>query len=98
MAPAEKLYAPVINDGSYGAQQVNVADQQSDPSSLWHALRAMIAARKAHPALSLGSFAIALPANAAILAYWRTLEDDRILVIANLSDSEQAVTFDLSIQ
>ena len=33
-APADKLYAPVINDPVYGFQQVNVAAQEADPDSL----------------------------------------------------------------
>jgi maltose alpha-D-glucosyltransferase/alpha-amylase len=56
----------------------------------------MIAVRKAHPGLSIGSFDFHLPGNRAVLAFWRARADERILVVANLSDAEQTATFDLS--
>jgi maltose alpha-D-glucosyltransferase/alpha-amylase len=91
-AEPEKLYAPVISDPAYGPARVNVAAAEADPGSLLNTLRRMIQVRKLHPAFGEGTFEWALPGqNPAVLAYWRRLPGDAILVVQNLSPEPQAV-------
>lgn len=100
---ADRLYEPVIEDEVYGYQRVNVAQQRADPSSLWHAIRHMIAVRKRYQAFGRGSFEFVLPENEAVLGYWRiwappqsSTPPERLLVLANLTDQPQPVSLDLS--
>jgi maltose alpha-D-glucosyltransferase/alpha-amylase len=95
-APAEKLYAPVIDDPVYGYQVRNVEQQRTDPHSLFNTLKHMIAVRKQHPVFGTGHFEFWLPDNKAILAYWRANAQERVLVVVNLSDQPQTVRFDFA--
>jgi maltose alpha-D-glucosyltransferase/alpha-amylase len=94
-APAEALYAPVIDDKVFGYRQVNVAAQQADPDSLLNWTKRLVRLRKAHPVFGRGGFRFLLPENAHVLAYVRTVEGETVLVVGNLTDSEQTVALDL---
>ena len=99
-APAEKLYAPVIESAPYAPAGVNVEDQLEDPNSLLSFTRKLIAVGKAHLAFGEGDFHWAACENKAIAAYFRTYEDpeqgERILVIQNLSGEPQEATIALA--
>ena len=90
-AEPEKLYAPIINSVEFGPEKVNIESARANPSSLFNAMRHMIHIRKQHTAFSQGSFQWADVANDAIAAYWRTDDNERIIVIQNLTDKEQII-------
>jgi maltose alpha-D-glucosyltransferase/alpha-amylase len=103
----DSLYEAVIDDGLYGYRQVNVAQQQADPGSLWYAIRHMLLIRKQYRAFGRGTFEFALPDNEGVMAYWRvhreTGQDDdaereRFLIIVNLTGQQQQTTLDLPAQ
>jgi len=94
-APAEALYAPVIDDQVFGYQHVNVAAQQADPDSLLNWTKRLVRLRKAHPVFGRGDFRFLLPENAHVLAYVRAYEDETVLVVGNLTDAEQTAALDL---
>ncbi|HLI77011.1 MAG TPA: maltose alpha-D-glucosyltransferase [Acidobacteriaceae bacterium] len=96
-----KLYFPVIMDPIWGYQAINVEAQQSDPSSLLHWTRNMIALRKLFRVFGRGTLHFLHPANRKILAYIRSYEFEdghceTILCVANLSRFAQPVQLDLS--
>lgn len=91
-----KLFSPVIMDPVYGYEAVNVEAQLSDPSSLLHWMRNMIALRKLFQVFGRGTIEFLSPQNRKVLAYLRKYGDDRILCVANLSRFAQAVELDLS--
>lgn len=97
----EKLYEPVIAEGEYGYERVNVARQQADPNSLWYAIRHMLIMRKQYRAFGRGSFSFLLPENEAVLGYWRVYTEDgeteseRFLVLVNLTGETQHTHLDL---
>ncbi|HJW84584.1 MAG TPA: alpha-glucosidase C-terminal domain-containing protein, partial [Anaerolineae bacterium] len=95
MAKPEALYAPVIDDATYGAARVNVAAQRADPDSLWNVTRRMIAVRKQHPAFGWGGFEWIECESSAVVAYLRAYGDERLLTLNNLSSSTQTVTLGL---
>ena len=64
-------------------QERNVAVQSSDPTSLLSLHRALLALRRAHPALSVGQFA-PLAATGDLLAYRRTAGTERFEIVLNL--------------
>lgn len=62
----------------------NVAAQQGDPRSMLSLYRRLLALRRAHPALSIGDFAL-VDAPDGVLAYERSHGDTRLLVLLNLT-------------
>jgi maltose alpha-D-glucosyltransferase/alpha-amylase len=95
-ANPQRLYLPVVIDPEYHAQAVNVANQDENPSSLLWWMRRLIALRNRFHAFSRGSLDVLYPENRKVLAFIRTFENERILVVVNLSRFTQAVELDLS--
>ena len=91
-----RLYTPVIMDPVWGYEAVNVEAQESDPSSLLHWMRNMIALRKLFRVFGRGSLEFLEPSNRKILAYLRKYENEQVLCVANLSRFAQPVDLDLS--
>ncbi len=87
---AVEPFAPLLED-EYSPQRVNAAAQQADPGSLYRTLERMIALRKKHPAFGRGSFEWIDVGTSAVAAYCRKHQDDRVLVLNNLSDQPQRV-------
>jgi maltose alpha-D-glucosyltransferase/alpha-amylase len=86
-APADQLYAPVIDDSA----RVNAAYQRADPNSLFNTLRRMIALRKKHSAFGQGRFEWAACNSNAVAAYVRQHHAERLLILNNLSRAAQQV-------
>ncbi len=95
-ANPQKLYLPVIIDPEYHYESVNVENQQRNLSSLLWWTKRVIAMRKRFKAFSRGDIRFLSPANAKVLAFTRTYEDETILVVVNLSRYSQAAELDLS--
>ena len=95
-ANPQRLYLPVIIDPEYHYEAVNVEAQQQNPSSLLWWMKHLIALRKNSKALSRGSLEFLHPENRRVLAFLRRHEDERILMVVNLSRFPQSVSLDLS--
>jgi maltose alpha-D-glucosyltransferase/alpha-amylase len=91
-----KLYSPLIMDPVYGYETINVEAQQTDPSSLLHWMRNLIALRKLFRVFGRGSMEFLPTANRKVLAYLRRSESEVILCVANLSRFAQPLELDLS--
>jgi maltose alpha-D-glucosyltransferase/alpha-amylase len=96
-ADPDALYSPVIDDDIFGYRTVNVDDQRRDENSLFNRMKHMIHIRKEHTCFGVGIFQFELPDNDAVLAYWRAHQREKILVVVNLTDERQDVTFSLGI-
>ena len=94
-APAEKLYAPVIDTPPFTPQQVNLEQQQADPGSLWNTLRRMIAVRKAHPGFVGGALEWLELEQKAVAGFWRVGNGERLLALHNLSEQPQTLSVPL---
>ena len=92
--PIQSLYSPVIDDDPYDPQKVNVEIQRKDESSMWNAIRKMIAIRKDHRSFGWGEFEWMDFDNKAIVAYKRSYDGEKILVIQNLNKFAYEVTID----
>ncbi|HLH23680.1 MAG TPA: maltose alpha-D-glucosyltransferase [Chloroflexota bacterium] len=95
-ANRQQLYEPVVVDYEYHYEAVNVEAQQNNPHSLLWWMKRLIALRKRYKAFSRGTLEFLQPENRKVLAFVRQYEDERILVVANLSRFVQAVELDLS--
>ena len=95
-ANPQKLYLPVNIDPEYHYEALNVETQNNNPHSLLWWMKRMIAQRKQHPAFGRGKMEFLFPGNRKILAFVREFEDEKILVVANLSRFTQCAELDLS--
>jgi len=57
----------------------------------------MISIRRQHPAFGHGKFAWFPVDSKAVIAYWRVLEDERLIILNNLTDQVQTVSIDPTI-
>jgi maltose alpha-D-glucosyltransferase / alpha-amylase len=92
----QQLYLPVIIDPEYHSAAINVEAQQNNANSLLWWMKRMIALRKRFRAFGRGELEFLYPENRKVLAFLRRHEDERILVVANLSRYAQYVELDLS--
>ena len=95
-ADPDGLYLPVIADPVYGYEAVNVAAQMRQPSSLLNVTRQLLAARRTSSVFGRGTIEFLRPRNSRVLAYLRRLEDETLLIVANLSAAPQPVELDLA--
>jgi maltose alpha-D-glucosyltransferase/alpha-amylase len=84
-APAEKLIRPVIADGRFAYEQVNVERQQQDDDSLLTITERMIRVRKSCPEFGWGDCEILPADDEAILALRSTWKEKSVFAIHNLS-------------
>jgi maltose alpha-D-glucosyltransferase/alpha-amylase len=94
-ADPERLYSPLISNPVYGYQAINVEAQKRVPHSFLSWMKRLVAVRKSTKVFGRGSIEFLRPANHRVLAYVRQYQDEKILVVNNLSSSAQAVELDL---
>lgn len=92
VAPADRVYLPVIDDEVYGYQRVNVARAERTPDSLLTWLRHALQVRAQHPAFGRGELHTLTTVNPAIFPYLRSLPEETLLVVNNLSAHPQNVS------
>jgi maltose alpha-D-glucosyltransferase/alpha-amylase len=75
----------VIIDPEYHYEAVNVDVQQNNPQSLLWWMKRVLSLRKQYRAFGRGRFQLVHADNGKVLAFTRTFEHERLLVVANLS-------------
>lgn len=95
-ANPQRLFLPPVVDPEFHYQTVNVENQQKNPSSLLWWTKRLIALRRQYPTFGHGSFEPVRTGNRAVLAFVRGTEDQRLLVVANLSRFVQSAALDAS--
>ena len=76
------------------AEYLCAEQQQANPDSVLSWYRSLAELRRSHSALIDGSYEEALAEDEDILGYLRENEEERILVLANLSEKEKIYEFD----
>ncbi len=94
-ANPQRLYLPVIVDPEYHFEAVNVETGLANPSSLLWWMKRLIGMCNRHKAFGRGDFKLLHPDNRKVLAFVRSYEGERILVVANLSRHCQHVELPL---
>lgn len=92
----QRLFLPVITDPEYHFQTINVESKNANPSSLLWWMKRLIATQKRFSVFGRGDTKFLSPDNPKILAYIREYEDEKVLVVVNLSRAPQAVEMNLS--
>ena len=84
---------PVISEGPYGFEHVNVAAQKRDPNSLMDWTERMIRMRKEVPEIGWGDFAILATGTPEVLAMRYDWRNNSVLFVHNLSPIPTEVKF-----
>ena len=96
VANPQKLYLPIITDPVYRYESANVASHEENPSSLMWWIKNVLAMRKRLNVFGRGEMKFIDSTNSKVLAFVRSYDKQRIIVVANLSQFSQATTLDLS--
>ncbi len=88
---ASKVVRPVISDGAFGYEAVNVADQRRDPQSLLNWTERLIRRRKECPEISWGDFAVLRTNVPEVLAMRYDWRETSLVTLHNFSDRRQTV-------
>jgi maltose alpha-D-glucosyltransferase/alpha-amylase len=91
-----KPVMPVISDGPYGYQHVNVAAQRRDPNSLLNWMERMIRMRKEVPEIGWGDFAFVSVGTPEVLAMRYDWRNNSVLCVHNLSSEPREVSISLA--
>ncbi len=95
-ANPQRLYLPVNIDPEYHYEAINVETQLNNPHSLLWWMKRVVALRKQLRPMGRGSLEFLYPENRRVLAFIRRYENERVLVVANLSRFTQCVELDLA--
>jgi maltose alpha-D-glucosyltransferase/alpha-amylase len=92
---SEKPVLPVIAEGVYGFQHVNVAAQRRDPNSLLNWMERIIRMRKETPEIGWGDFSFVSTRSIKVLAMRYDWRNNSVLCVHNLSSEPCEVRFRL---
>ncbi|MGC4022869.1 MAG: maltose alpha-D-glucosyltransferase [Cyclobacteriaceae bacterium] len=95
-ANPQKLFLPIITDPVYRYESVNVTMQEENPSSLMWWIKNVLAMRKRLQVFGRGDLSFIESSNAKVLCFVRSHKNQRVVVVANLSQFSQATTLDFS--
>jgi maltose alpha-D-glucosyltransferase / alpha-amylase len=90
---SDKSVLPVISEGPYGFEHVNVAAQKRDPNSLMDWTERMIRMRKEVPEIGWGDFSILPSGKPEVLALRYDWRNNSVLFVHNLSPIPTEVKF-----
>jgi len=85
-AAADRLVRPLIREGAYGYQRVNVAEQQRQPDSLINWMEHAIRLRKQCPEFGCGTWEILETDEPCVFAHCCRAEGTAVVALHNLAD------------
>lgn len=86
-APAEKLIRPVVDEGEFAYERVNVQRQQHDEHSLLTLTERLIRVRKSCPEFGWGACEILRADDEAVLAICAAWKGKRVFAVQNLGEN-----------
>lgn len=69
--------------------KINAAEQMARPDSVFHYYQKLIELRHTHDVIVYGTYDLLLPEDPDLYVYTRTLGDQKLLVVCNLSENER---------
>ena len=93
----DKPVLPVIDDGVYGFEHVNVAAQRRDPNSLMNWMERIIRMRKEAPEIGWGDFSFIATRSPKVLAMRYEWRDNSVVCVHNLGPEPREVRFHLAV-
>ena len=83
----------MIDDGPYGYEHVNVAEQRRDPNSMLNWTERIIRMRKEVPEIGWGDFKVIATRDPAVLAMRYDWRNNSVLFVHNLDEKPREVSF-----
>ncbi|WP_138494850.1 glycoside hydrolase family 13 protein [Paenibacillus pinistramenti] len=77
---------------------INVEQQMLDPDSIYHFYKSLIKLRNDYEAAVYGTYDLILPEHEQVYAYTRTLGNEKLLVISNLTAEKAKITLPESLE
>ena len=75
---------------------INVKEALEDPNSIFYTYQKLIRLRHENSVVVDGDFELVENTSDNILAFWRKIEDEKWLIVSNLSGEEQNLNLDIS--
>ena len=94
----EKPVLPVISEGLYGFQHVNVSQQRRDPNSLLNWTERVIRMRKEVPEVGWGEFVVLKTRSREVLAIRYDWRNNSVVFVHNLGASPCEVRLDVGVE
>lgn len=95
-APPDRQIRPIVHEGGFAYEHVNVANQRRDPASLLNVVERLIRTRKESPEVGWGSWTV-LDAHApTVFAHYCEWRGQALLALHNLSREPTMVRLDLA--
>lgn len=95
-ANPQKLVLPVVTDPVYRYESVNVAMQEENPSSLMSWIKNVLSMRRRLRVFGQGNLSFIDSSNSKVLCFTRNLGNQRVVIVANLSQFSQLTKLDFS--
>jgi maltose alpha-D-glucosyltransferase/alpha-amylase len=89
----DKPCSPVIDQGPYGFEHVNVAKQRRDPNSMLNWTERIIRMRKEVPEIGWGDFTVIAARDPAVLIMRYDWRNNSVLFVHNLDDKPREISF-----
>jgi maltose alpha-D-glucosyltransferase / alpha-amylase len=89
----DKPCSPVIDQGPYGFEHVNVAKQRRDPNSMLNWTERIIRMRKEVPEIGWGDFQVIAARDPAVLIVRYDWRNNSVLFVHNLDDKPREISF-----
>jgi maltose alpha-D-glucosyltransferase / alpha-amylase len=95
---SDKPCSPVIDDGPYGFEHVNVAKQRRDPDSMLNWTERIVRMRKEVPEIGWGDFKVITTRDPAVLIVRYDWRNNSVLFVHNLDERPREVSFSVGLQ
>ena len=90
---ATSRVVPVISDGPYGYEHVNVAEQRRDPNSMLNWTERIIRMRKEVPEVGWGEFEVLKTGDPAVLGVRYDWRNNSVLFLHNFAKDPREIEF-----
>lgn len=97
-APPDRQIRPIVHEGGYAYEHVNVAAQRRDPGSLLNVVERLIRTRKESPEIGWGSWTLLETESPTVLAHCCEWRGQSLLALHNLSGEPAIARLDLTQQ
>jgi maltose alpha-D-glucosyltransferase/alpha-amylase len=90
---SEKPCSPLIDEGPYGFEHVNVAKQRRDPGSMLNWMERIIRMRKEVPEVGWGDFSVIATRDPAVLVVRYDWRNNSVVFVHNLDEKPREISF-----
>lgn len=90
---SDKPCSPLIDEGPYGFEHVNVAKQRRDPGSMLNWMERIIRMRKEVPEIGWGDFSVIATRDPAVLIVRYDWRNNSVVLVHNLDEKPREISF-----